>query len=82
MFKNCSTGNNCFGVMGRRADWSYFLRTYETKKHSITDRIKMYERLNWQVRVNADQWLKWNYCASECAFWTGHYNTAVNRLWI
>lgn len=80
MFKNCSTGNNCFWVMQRQSDWSYKLRNYESKKASISAWVELYNRLGWYNRTTAQARLDGNYCTSECKFWIGNYNRAVEKL--
>lgn len=80
MFRSCSSGNNCFGVMQRQSDWSYQLRNYESKKASITAWVELYVRLWRDKRTTAQARLDGNYCTSSCSFWIGNYNRAVEKL--
>ena len=82
MFRSCSRGNNCFGVMQRQSDWSYKLRTYESKKASISAWVELYNRLGWYNRTTAQARLDGNYCTSVCATRIQNYNYAVLLLWI
>lgn len=82
LFRNCSTGNNCFGVMQRQSDWSYKLRVYANKKESISAWIELYNKLGWYKRTTAQARLDGNYCTSSCSYWIGNYNKAVEQLGI
>lgn len=80
MFGSC--GSNCFWVMVRSKANTYSLKTYADRKYGITHRVQLYVKLWRSKRTTAQKRLEGNYCTSECKFWVGNFNAAVEKLWL
>lgn len=74
LFKNIWKSNNGFWLMknGR-------VQKFDSKYDSITYWIDLYSR-NWTNRNSWADWLRGNYCASECTYRIAAYDSAVKKL--
>ena len=76
MFKKwMEPSNNWFGWM-----YKWKKRKFSSVEESIKEWVAMYVRNNWGKRVTWDDWLKWNYCTSECSWWVKAYNSAARKI--
>lgn len=75
LFKKMSRSNNPFGLM---KGWR--LQKFASKYDAIEYRIDLYQSKWWYKRTTWADWLRWNYCASDCSYRIGNYNAAINKL--
>ena len=69
LFKRVSSSNNAFWWM-----YNWALKRFTSIEEWIVQRIKLYEKNNRQVRgLSWQRRLSWNYCSSECTYWTRNY---------
>ena len=75
LFKKVSRTNNPFGLMkGGR------LQKFASKYDAIIYRIDLYQSNWWYKRTTWADWLRWNYCASDCTYWVNNYNDWIAKL--
>lgn len=75
LFKRVSRSNNPFGLMkGGR------LQKFASKYDAIIYRIDLYQKNEWYKRNTWADWLRWNYCSSECSYWIANYNDGIAKL--
>ena len=67
--------NNWFGWM---QNWKK--KKFSSVEESIKQWVAMYVRNGRGKRVTWKDWLKWNYCTSECSHWVKNYNSAIKKL--
>lgn len=76
MFKKwMNPSNNWFGWMYKGKK-----RRFQSVEESIKERVALYVKNGWANRKTWADWLKGNYCSSECKYWKKNYNSAVNKL--
>ena len=73
--KGMYPSNNGFGLM-----YKGFKRRFSSVEESIKVRVSLYVKNNWVERATGKDWLKWNYCTSECSHWVKNYTSAINKL--
>lgn len=75
LFKKVSRSNNPFGLMkGGR------LQKFASKYDAIIYRIDLYQKNWWYTRNTWADWLRWNYCASDCTYRISNYNDWIAKL--
>lgn len=67
--------NNGFWLM-----YNGHKRKFSSIEESIKVWVSLYVKNNWVDRATAKDWLKWNYCTSECSHRTRNFNNAVKKL--
>lgn len=76
IFKNWMyPSNNGFWLM-----YKGHKRRFTSVEESIKVWVSLYVKNNWVDRATAKDWLRWNYCTSECSHRTKNFNRAVNKL--
>lgn len=66
-------------------NWFWWMQNWKKKKfssveESIKEWVAMYVRNGREKRVTWKDWLRGNYCASECSHWVKNYNSAIKKL--
>lgn len=75
LFKKVSRSNNPFGLMkGGR------LQKFASKYDAIIYRIDLYQKNERYKRNTWADWLRWNYCSSECSYWIINYDDWIAKL--
>ena len=67
--------NNWFGWM-----YNWKKKKFSSIEESIKQWIAMYVKNGRAKRATWKDWLKWNYCTSECSHWVENYNSAIKKL--
>lgn len=67
--------NNGFGWM-----YKWQKRKFSSVEEAIKEWISLYVKNGWNKRASWKDWLRGNYCSSECTHWVKNYNYAVNKL--
>ncbi len=66
-------------------NWFWWMYNWKKKKfssveESIKEWVAMYVKNGWAKRTTWKDWLKGNYCASECSHRVKNYNSAIKKL--
>lgn len=76
MFKKAMyPSNNWFGWM---QNWKK--KKFSSVEESIKQWVAMYVKNGWAKRVTWKDWLKGNYCTSECKYRIRNYDSAIKKL--
>ena len=67
--------NNGFGLM-----YKWKKRKFSSVEDWIKVRVSLYVKNNWETRTTWADWLKGNYCTSECSGWKKNYSSAIKKL--
>lgn len=75
LFKRVSSSNNPFGLM-----YKWTLMRFNTIEDSIYYWIQLYQKNQRYKRTDWASRLRGKYCASQCTYRIGNYNTAIAKL--
>lgn len=75
LFKRVSSSNNPFGLM-----YNWNLMRFNSIAESVYYWVQLYQKNQWFKRTNWADWLRGNYCTSQCTYWIANYNSWIAKL--